>query len=304
MTYISTKLRSSVQVSHIITIHYFEYMKDFYFAGESHDFWEFLCVDKGEIEVQADEQIHHLKQGDIIFHKPMEFHAIKSIGPSAPNLIAISFKSPSPMMDCLQNKHLILSDNEKQIISQIISEANHAFSTPLNVPTVEQIKRAKRSYFGAEQLIKIYLEALLISFIRRIQIAPCMTPLIPSKITKEHTFENICHYLEEHLCDRLNVPRICSDNLISKSCLQELFHAKANIGVIEYFNRHKIHLAKQLIRENEKNLSQIADYLSYSSLAHFSKQFKRFTGMSPTEYGCSIKFLSENVNQGDKETIK
>ncbi|MDA3731769.1 AraC family transcriptional regulator [Niameybacter massiliensis] len=304
MTYISTKLRSSVQVSHIITIHYFEYMKDFYFAGEVHNFWEFLCVDKGEVEVQADDKMHHLKQGDIIFHKPMEFHAIKSIGHSAPNLIAISFKSSSPIMDCLQNKHLTLGSNDKKLISKIISEASQAFSTPLNVPAVEQITRAKEVDFGAEQLIKIHLEELLIGFIRRILTTPSDYSPVSPMVTKEHTFEHICHYLEKHICDRLSVPIICNDNLISKSCLQELFHSKVNIGVMEYFNRHKIDLAKQLIRENEKNLSQIADYLSYSSLAHFSKQFKRFTGMSPTEYGSSIKLLSENVNQGDKDILR
>ncbi|MFQ9698208.1 MAG: AraC family transcriptional regulator, partial [Zhenhengia sp.] len=44
MTYISTKLRQPIRITDIITIHYFEYMKNFYFPGEAHDFWEMLCV--------------------------------------------------------------------------------------------------------------------------------------------------------------------------------------------------------------------------------------------------------------------
>ena len=36
-----------IRIGKIYSIHYFEYMSDFSFEGESHDFWEFICVDKG-----------------------------------------------------------------------------------------------------------------------------------------------------------------------------------------------------------------------------------------------------------------
>lgn len=47
MTYKRTTLRTVLTVRSIISIHYFDYMSDFTFPGESHDFWELLCVDKG-----------------------------------------------------------------------------------------------------------------------------------------------------------------------------------------------------------------------------------------------------------------
>ena len=55
----------------------------------------------------------------------------------------------------------------------------------------------------------------------------------------------------------------------------------------------KIDFAKQLIRENEMNFTQISDFLSYSSIHYFSRQFKKLSGMTPTEYATSIKALSE-----------
>ena len=93
----------------------------------------------------------------------------------------------------------------------------------------------------------------------------------------------------------LTVETICNDNLISRSCLQALFHERVNRGVIDYFHSLKINLAKQLIREGDLNFTQIADFLSYSSIGHFSNQFKKFTQMSPSEYASSIKLLSENT---------
>ena len=86
MTYIRTHLKREIVIDSIITIHYFEYMKDFVFHGESHDFWEMLYVDKGSVQVRSGEDTVHLDAGDIIFHQPREFHAIRSVGSSSPNL--------------------------------------------------------------------------------------------------------------------------------------------------------------------------------------------------------------------------
>ena len=64
-------------------------------------------------------------------------------------------------------------------------------------------------------------------------------------------------------------------------------------GVIEFFSRMKIDFAKQLIRENDMNFTQISDFLGYSSIHYFSRQFKKLSGMTPTEYATSIKAISE-----------
>lgn len=55
----------------------------------------------------------------------------------------------------------------------------------------------------------------------------------------------------------------------------------------------KIDFAKQLIRENDMNFTQISDFLGYSSIHYFSRQFKKLSGMTPTEYATSIKAISE-----------
>ena len=47
MTYVKTVLKKEIVIDSIITIHYFEYSKDFSFSGEAHNFWEFLYVDAG-----------------------------------------------------------------------------------------------------------------------------------------------------------------------------------------------------------------------------------------------------------------
>lgn len=80
MAYHGVELQNSITIEKIFSIHYFEYMSNFSFAGESHNFWEFICVDKGEVGVTRGKSYTILKKGDLIFHKPNEFHDVKATG--------------------------------------------------------------------------------------------------------------------------------------------------------------------------------------------------------------------------------
>ena len=99
--------------------------------------------------------------------------------------------------------------------------------------------------------------------------------------------------LEEHLYTHVSIDQICKDNLIGRSQLQKLFRDRHDCGIIDYYSKMKIDVAKQLIRENHYNFTQISDMLGYTSVHYFSRQFKKITGMTPSEYAYSIKLLSE-----------
>ena len=64
MNYKSVDLREYITVHEIFTIHYFEYMSNFSFPGESHDFWEFVCVDKGDVKIRMGDSDRILKKGE------------------------------------------------------------------------------------------------------------------------------------------------------------------------------------------------------------------------------------------------
>ena len=312
MTYVKTKLKQEIQIDSIITIHYFEYMRDFVFEGESHDFWEFLYVDKGTISVRADDQWMTLNAGDIIFHRPNEFHALKSIGKKAPNLVVISFDCNSRAMDFFIRKSFTLTNEERSFISHIISEGKKAFSTPMHLPCIEQVIVKENAPFASEQLIILYLELFLITAIRNHPETPNgkLTPQqdTPSKQSvQQERLKKISQYMEEHICEQIKISDICEAFNISRSSLQNLFHDTFGCGVIDYFNALKIKHAKSMIRSGTMNFTEIAYYLSYSSLPYFSKQFRIATGMSPSEYASSVKGITEGLRpkaeNEEKKTI-
>lgn len=306
MTYIRTKLTREIVIDSIITVHYFEYMKDFVFKGESHDFWEFLYVDKGTVSVRSDEHWLTLNTGDIIFHKPNEFHAIRSIGKNSPNLVVMSFTSSSPAMRFFENNSGTLEKDERSIISMLMREAKETFSTPLHIPSVEQVLIRPETPFASQQLIQLYLELFLIMYYRHhsgssLERVP-ITKDTPEKETAKTTrFQEVLQLMEYHICEQLTVSQICDALSISRSALQSLFHEMVGCGAIDYFNNMKIQRAKEIIRDGTMNFTEIAYFLSYSSLPYFSKQFKKATGMSPLEYSTSIKGMTEALKKSAKE---
>ncbi|MDZ7659397.1 AraC family transcriptional regulator [Fodinibius sp.] len=72
--------------------------------------------------------------------------------------------------------------------------------------------------------------------------------------------------------------------------LSRLFSAVEGKSIERYFILQKIERAKELIVYDEKSLSQIALELDYSSQQHFSRQFKKETGLAPSHF----KDIKEN----------
>lgn len=291
MEYKKTHLTEQIKINHIISVHYFEYSKDYSFDGESHDFWELMYVDKGEVMAKADEKVYKLSQGKMIFHKPNEFHNIWANGKVAPNLIVISFECKSKAMEYFKNRIIYISDYEKNLLADIISEARNAFISPLNDPYLYELKINKERNFGSLQLIKLYLEQMLIRIMRRgstVKARDSITTTIKQS-SDDKLLSNTIQYLKDNIYGKISFNDICSEFLQSKTSLKVLFKKRTGFGVMGYYNHLKIEEAKKLIREQSFNFTQISEMLGFSSVHYFSRKFKNMTGMAPSEYALSVK---------------
>ncbi len=291
-SYIPIIPEKPIIVDGIVTVHYFEYSNTYEFSGESHDFWELLYVDKGEVTVQANEKEHHLEKGQIIFHAPKEFHTVRSNKVTAPNIVVVSFICDNKNMDFFNEKILPADNVTKALLARIIKEAREAFKTPLNNPDTKFLERNEYSVFGAEQIICNCIEQLLVELIRHENIAENshITSVI-TDATRNELFNRITEYMQNNVNKRLTVSQISKDNLVGQSYLQKIFKKATGNGVMDYFRKMKIDEAKKLIREGNNNFTQIAQSLNYDSVHYFSRHFKKQTGMTPTEFSLSIKAI-------------
>jgi len=91
------------------------------------------------------------------------------------------------------------------------------------------------------------------------------------------------HYSEEHIKTNFSVYLSEKTNL-NYTYLSNVFRTENNMTIQQFIIIHKIERIKELLLYGEMNLSEISYKMHYSSIAHLSNQFKKITGLSPTEY--------------------
>ncbi len=289
--FVRNKWELKINVSGIITILFFKFTKNFIFPGETHDFWEFIYVDKGELIITAGEHIYILKAGEMAFHKPYEFHDVKANGTISPNVIVICFTCNSKAMDFFKNKILFLSDDEKQLLSHVVKESEEVFEPIEKAPPVSGMIKKVTAPFGGEQIIRNDLEKLLITIYRRQDSIHIRQRGL--RTNQQHSYtavtESILGILEGNIQSKLSLESISKQVNLSVSQMKKVFRNEVGNSIINYFIHLKVEEAKRLINESEWNFTQISEFLGYDTIGYFSRIFKQKTGMTPSEYSLSVK---------------
>ena len=259
--------------------------------GESHDFWEMLYCDKGEVDVQAGDKHLLLKAGEMVFHCPNEWHDARSHGDKPADVIILAFTCSSPFMSEFEKKITFLGPQEKECLRSIVKESEATYAYFDIDPPFVNLSKKSESPFASEQVIKAHLELLLIYILRRNS-----SVLASSRETASnnmHQYERLAEeakeYMQNHLDEKITLKQIASNLGISVSLLKRVFRVQTDYTVISYLTNLRIGEAKKLIRSNSLNFTQIAEVLGYDNIHYFSSQFKKQTGMTPTEYARSIR---------------
>ncbi|MBQ3132927.1 MAG: helix-turn-helix transcriptional regulator [Clostridia bacterium] len=290
--FVKLPVRRDIQVDYLVTVHYFEYSKDFEFDPERHDFWELVYMDKGEGTVFSDDVRYSLRQGELFIHKPNELHATYANGVVAPNIVIVSFGCDSPVMDFFKsNQRLTVNDAERAILADIVRESQRTFSTPLGDPYTKGLEVAEDAPVGGEQSVVNLLEQLLVRLHRRLNADERDVRLHSSvRLRVENEIvQRIIDYMRENIGNSLSFAQVCHFSAQSSTTLKTMFKSSTGLGVMEYYRLLKIDEAKRMMREGSRNITQIADQLGYTSVHYFSRHFKQVTGMNASEYLLSIQ---------------
>ena len=301
----NVKLQDQIIINNLLAVHYFPCSENIFFPGGSHRFWEFLYVDQGEATVTAGNQMHLLKSGQVIFHKPMEFHHLWPGSAEPSHIVRVAFECTSPSMHFFDNRILQLDEEDRSLLARMVQEARALYVSPLEDPGLTQSEFRQNAPFAALQVLHLTLELLLLLLIRKngiLQNASSDLGIdMPDGGCKrdsgsEDILTAVLRYLETHVAERLTLDEVCRSNHIGRSCLQKMFRERVGGGVMEYFGRLKIEAAKQAIQEHSGSFTEIADSLGYASIHYFSRHFKKITGITPSEYAASVRVRAEGLH--------
>ena len=289
MKFVLHPFKKSIRVSRLANIHYFEFTPNYHTVNDAHDFCELVYVDKGVVQISSDCYVGDLAQGQMILHRAFENHSLTCDEKVAPNLIIIGFECKEEALKALTLAPITLSEELQKMLGEIVKEARTVYMPPYNVPNVENMKKRKEFAFGADQLIKNYLQIFLIKCLR-LQDAPAAqaSETRESLFNKAQNYE-VKRYLDENYRQKITVEELCFLFNTNKTTLSYGFKNAFGCTIIEYVSRLRVEYAKSKLREGNCTLTQIADSLNLSSVHYLTALFKKHTNMTPTEYLYSLK---------------
>lgn len=283
--YYKHKIQNLLVISKIITVHYFEFDKSFAAHTESHDFWELVYADRGDIICVRDGKETVLKEGEVIFHKPNALHSLRADGKRAPNVFIISFECKSEAIRFFEDRQMSLGKDLLKYIFAIIDESKLTFDLPFSDPELKRMKLLPTPALGGSQMIKNLLEILLIGLMRyENEKAGNASVFLRKDKFDELIPDRIISYMKEHICDCLNIDLLCADLHYSRSYIFKQFKQATGSTVMAYFINLKIERAKSLLRETDMSIGDISTLLAFDTSNYFSKIFKKHTGYTPSTY--------------------
>lgn len=100
----------------------------------------------------------------------------------------------------------------------------------------------------------------------------------------EYIISDIEKYIEENLDKKLCLNDIAVYVHMNRSYISRMFKEKMGENLFDYINKRKIEKAKMLIKNNVLRMYEIALSVGMEDTAYFSRVFKKYEGISPSEY--------------------
>ena len=285
-----------LRVTNVYTAYSYYYAPSYVFKGEYHGAWEVYYVNFGEVTVEMESGTYVLSKEQFLIIKPYEFHKLHA-NDIACSVYVFSFDCDCTEMDVVADKILYASANQISLITNIVSEGMVFLANKHFIP---QLAENEKPGFASGQLTKVLLETFLIQTIRALLDTPAVTLKSETLQSEQTILQMATTYMKENVCKKLSLEEIAKNIGYSVSHLCTVFKKNTGTSIIQYFITLRVKKAKQLIAESKLSLKEISEYMEYDSVQYFSAQFKKITGITPSQHAAIIK-TNKYINAYYKE---
>ena len=259
---------SHLRITKVYTCFFQESARDFYFRGERHAPYELTYVDKGELHNLVNGSDMVLRQGELAIVDREDWHMQYADGQVS--FLTVTFDLANDLLSPLTGKALSLPAGARDPLKRFLDQhtSGDAFT-----------------YDYLEALLKIILIELL-----RSGSAPVRSAALPSTARAEN---QIVDQALQIISQRSHCPpslkELAGAVHVSVPYLCRLFDTHVGIPPGQYITKIRLEECKVLLRQGELSMGDVAAKMGFSSAQHFSRQFKHYCGLTPTEYTRSLR---------------
>lgn len=268
---------------------------DWLYPRHHHHLFELLYCWDGEVTQSSEDQQVTMRAGELILLKPGVKHHTFNHSNGYYSFFNVHFNiDDKELRELLTKNSFELFSNERVkqsklllYIKEIESLLQLELLRPGSVNRTEQqlvmhLSGVDKLLFQNQLLLIINEVAMLLH-----QQHPAEEEQHGKKMTSRLQVD-VAHEMEamlqDHLFSKGAVAHIARKQNLSRSQCYKIFMQVYGMSPRQYLTQLKLNKAKHLLLESEMSIEDIAQQLGFSSLSHFSRQFKRWTGVPPMQY--------------------
>ncbi len=236
----------------------------FYFSGEQHQPMELVWLKRGVLHNYCGGEDHVLRAKELLLIPSDQWHI--QYADEAVQFLTVSFLWGDRDFQDLTGGPLKVSPEAERYLTAMEQELSGQ-------------KSDKDEYMHAT------LKLLLIHLQRQQKAAPATYRASPAAEQMQRQIVNkAMQAVSANIRGRYSVPELAAEVNVSQTYLTNLFQRYLGMSPAKYITRIRVEECKQLLSSGELSVGEIASMMGYSSVPHFCKQFRQWTGLSPAGF--------------------
>lgn len=264
------------QVSKVLDSCYLDAGSAHCFQKALHSYYELLYVNSGTLQVAHAGATFSLTSGEVLLCAPDSKRAKLLAKNAECAYLSVIFDMQPTESHELLNRAFFCTNGLREALQKLIEDCT--------IPSAY-----------ANTLIMCRLQEVVVRLVQlcdRLR-SEGILDVGASTNCQNELLQHIVHYMNARVTEPISIEEICRKFFISRSSLQALFKLYLHTSPKSYLIDIKLQKSKDLILENQHTISEIADMLGFSSIHYFSRLFKKYFDVSPSQYA---KTLAESEN--------
>ncbi|WP_251390482.1 AraC family transcriptional regulator [Mediterraneibacter agrestimuris] len=258
------------------------YQNSHYYNVDSHthNYYEFYFFLEGNVLMNIEGDVHLLKPGDVIVIPPNVYHYAILQGTAAPYRRFVFWISRDYCNDLLQ-----ISPDYVYLMQHALIQKRYLFHydmiafNSLQSKVFRLIEEMHSNRFGRDAKVSLCVNDLILHLNRSVYEAE--HPASPRE--EAHLYQNLMHYIEDHLDEELSLEHLAQQFFVSKYHIAHVFKDNMGLSVHQFITKKRLSLCRDAIL-TQGNISDVYLMYGFKDYSSFFRAFKKEFGMSPKEY--------------------
>ncbi|ASZ07508.1 AraC family transcriptional regulator [Enterococcus thailandicus] len=241
----------------------------------THDFLEISIVLEGQANYTIEEQKFQLNAGQIMLFNPGTHHGEEQRTGTYSHQLHIGLTNIS--LDGLKRNHL---PTKKAILN--LGEYQWEF--------LDKAWRLVKEYSEEQPEFQLMVKALIIEMLvlilrslEKVQDNTVTLALSKNAKRKQYLVNHAIYYLENHHTQEITLEQLADTLYVSPTYLSKVFKESTGMSPINYLIQVRLKHAKELLANEQLTIREISQAVGYQDAYHFSKLFKKYYGVSPSQ---------------------